>query len=195
MNQEVNDKILAYLSKHTTVTKELEIALNDSTFFKKFEKGAIILKEGRVASECYFIVEGCIRSYFIKDGEEKNTEFYTEEEVVTPTTYGTNSISPHYLECIEDTIVSIGTPELEKEAFEKHPILESLSRIIAERVLNMQSQAFAEFRSSSPVERYENLMKTRPDLIQRIPQYQLASYLGMKPESLSRIRKRIMNKS
>jgi DNA-binding MarR family transcriptional regulator len=54
-------------------------------------------------------------------------------------------------------------------------------------------ETFAEFKMSSPEERYLNLLKTRPDLIQRVPQHQIASYLGIKPESLSRIRKRIIN--
>jgi hypothetical protein len=54
-----------------------------------------------------------------------------------------------------------------------------------------QQEALAKFITSSPEARYKNLLETRPDLIQRVPQYHLASYLGVKPESLSRIRKRI----
>ena len=57
-----------------------------------------------------------------------------------------------------------------------------------------QQESFAEFKTSTPEERYLNVLKTRPDLIQRAPQHQIASYLGIKPESLSRIKKRITNK-
>ena len=53
---------------------------------------------------------------------------------------------------------------------------------------------FAEFKTSNPEERYLNMLKARPNLIQRVPQHQIASYLGIKPESLSRIRKRIIDK-
>ena len=76
--------------------------------------------------------------------------------------------------------------------YEKYPQLESLSRVIAEVILTKQQESFTEFKTSSPEERYLNLLKTKPDLMQRVPQHQIASYLGIKPESLSRIRKRLM---
>ena len=187
-------KILKYLSKYTIITKDLEQAITKSTFIKMFKKGTILLKEGSIPNECFFILEGCIRSYFLKNGEEKTIEFYTEEQVVTPINYGTSTPSRYYLECLEDTIACIGNPELEKETFQKYPQLASLSGIIAEKIMAQQQESFAEFKTSTPEERYLNVLKTRPDLIQRVPQHQIASYLGIKPESLSRIRKRIINK-
>ncbi len=187
-------RILKYLSKYTSITEELENAINESTFFKTYKKGTTLLKEGGLSNECYFILEGCIRSYFLKDGEEKTIEFYTEEQVVTPANYGKSTPSQYYLECIEDTVVNVGNPTLEKEMYQKYPQLESLSRVIAEVILTKQQESFTEFKSSTPEERYLNLLKTRPDLIQRASQHQIASYLGIKPESLSRIRKRLINK-
>lgn len=187
-------KILKYLSKYTVITKELEQAITESTFIKSFNKGTILLKEGSASNECYFILEGCIRSYFLKDGEEKTIEFYTEEQVVIPSNYGTSIPSRYNLECLEDTIASVGNPELEKETFQKFPQLAFLSGIIAEKIMAMQQESFAKFKTTTPEERYLNVLTTRPDLIQRAPQHQIASYLGIKPESLSRIKKRIINK-
>lgn len=187
-------KILKYLSKYTPITEELEQAIAENTFIKQFKKGTILLKEGDVSNECYFILNGCIRTYIIKDGIEKTIEFYTEEHVVTPISYGKPILSGYCIVCAEDTIVSIGNPKLEKETFKKYPQLESLSRIIAEVIMTKQQASFAEFKTSSPEERYLDLLKTRPDLYQRFPQHQIASYLNIKPESLSRIRKRILHK-
>lgn len=186
--------ILKYLSKYTVITKELEIAISESTFIKTFEKGKILLKEGGISNECYFILNGCIRSYILKDGEDKTLEFYTEEQSVVPANYGTLEPSTYYLECLENTIVSVGNPKLEKETFQKYPQLESLSRVIAETIIIKIQESFNQFKSSTPEERYLNILETRPDLIQLAPQHQLASYLGIKPESLSRIRKRILSK-
>lgn len=186
-------EILKYLSKYVPITDEIEKAINESAFIKSFKKGTILLEEGSISNECFFILKGCIRSYYKRDGEEKTIEFYTEEQAVTPPSYGQKTTSKHYLECMEDTIASVGTPELEIEMYQKYPQLESVTRVIGEIVLSKYQETFAEFKMASPEDRYLNLLKDRPDLLQRVPQHQIANYLGIKPESLSRIRKRIMN--
>jgi CRP-like cAMP-binding protein len=190
----MEQEIINYLSKYITISKELEEALNETTFIRKFKKGTILLEEGAYTNECYFVIKGCIRSYYIKDGEEKTTEFFTEEEAVTPTCYGTNTRSTHYLECLEDTVAGVGNPEIENDMYKRFPVLESLNRVLAEAIMARYQENFAEFKMASPEERYANLLRMRPDLVQRVPQYQIASYLGITPESLSRIRKRTMVK-
>ncbi len=189
----MENEILKYLSKYVPITDEIASAINESAFIKSFKKGTILLEEGKISNECFFILKGCIRSYCIIEGEEKTIEFYTEEQALTPTSYGQKVASKHYLECMEDTIASVGSPEFEIEMYQKYPQLESVTRVIGEIVMSKYQENFAEFKMASPEERYLNLLKTRPDLLQRVPQHQIASYLGIKPESLSRIRKRIMN--
>jgi len=189
----MENEIYKYLSKYIPITKELEEELSNIEFIKRFGSGTILLEEGKISNECFFIIKGCIRSYYLKDGEEKTTEFYTEEQAVIPSSYGSKTRSEYYVECIEDTIVGVGTPELETEMYQKFPQLESLNRALGEAIMAKNVETFAEYKMASPEERYLNLLKTRPDLVQRAPQHQIASYLGIKPESLSRIRKRITN--
>jgi len=188
----MENEIKKYLSKYIPITKELEEELSKIEFIKSFKKGTILLEEGKISNECFFIIKGCIRSFYIKDGEEKTTEFYTEEQAVVPSAYGNRIPSEYYLECIEDTVAGVGTPELETEMYEKFPQIESLNRALGEAIMAKYQDTFAEYKMASPGERYLALLKNRPDLIQRAPQHQIASYLGIKPESLSRIRKRIM---
>jgi CRP-like cAMP-binding protein len=102
--------------------------------------------------------------------------------------------SKFYLSCVEDVIVTIGTPEDEVAFFEKFPRLEPAKNLAIEEELGKTMDQFTSYLLNSPEERYLNLLKTRADLLDRVPQYQLASYLGVTPESLSRIRKRIMLK-
>lgn len=71
-----------------------------------------------------------------------------------------------------------------------HPVLETMTRKMMEEDMGTMRDDFSAFISSTPEERYYGLMEKRPDLVDRVPQYQLASYLGIKPESLSRIKKR-----
>lgn len=188
MEKEIYD----YLSKYIPITGELEDELSRISFIKQFRKGTMLLEEGKISNECWFIIKGCIRSFYLKDGEEKTTEFYTEEQAVIPSAYGKKIPSEYYIECLEDTIVGAGTPELETEIYQKFPQVESLNRALGEAIMAKFQDTFAEFKMASPEERYLNLLKDRPDLLQRVPQHQIASYLGIKPESLSRIRKRIM---
>lgn len=190
----MENEIYKYLSKYIPITKELEEELSKIEFIKSFPKGTILLEEGKVSNECYFIIKGCIRSFYIKDGEERTTEFYTEEQAAIPSAYGQKKPSEYYVECIEDTIAGVGTPELEAEMYQKFPQIESLNRALGEVIMAKYQDTLAEFKMASPEERYLVLLKNRPDLIQRVPQHQIASYLGIKPESLSRIRKRTMNK-
>jgi len=102
--------------------------------------------------------------------------------------------SQQYLECLEETVASVGSPELEAEMFKKYPQSESATRIMAEIVMVNLQDNLTEFKMSSAEERYLALLKNRPELLQRVPQHQIASYLGITPESLSRIRKRTMSK-
>ncbi len=190
----MENEIIKYLSKYIPITKEMEEVINESGFIKSFKKGTILLEEGKISNECFFIIKGCIRSFHIKDGEEKTTDFYTEEQAVTPSVYGKRIPSGSYLECLEETITGVGTPELETELYQKFPQLESLTRALVEAIMAKQQDEMDDFKMSSPEERYLHLLKTRPDLMQRVPQHQIASYLGITPESLSRIRKRMLRK-
>lgn len=188
----MENEILKYLSKYIPITKALEEEINKIDFIRCYKKGTILLEAGKISNECYFIIKGCIRSFYLKEGEEKTTEFYTEEQAVIPSVYGKNAPSEYYIECVEDVIAGVGTPALETEIYQKFPQVESLNRALGEAILAKYQDTFAEFKMASPEERYLALLKSRPDLFLRAPQHQIASYLGMKPESLSRIRKRTL---
>jgi len=162
---------------------------------KSYKKGKILLREGQIGSLCCFVLQGCVRQYYLIDGEEKTTSFFTEGQPVT--TGGAsfdNKPSKSYLVCNEDCVLIVGNPENEQEFFERMPRMEMFNRLGVEMELQKSQETLAEYIITNPEERYLNLMKTRPDLLERVPQYQLASFLGVTPESLSRIRKRIMGK-
>ena len=190
----MNNELLIYLSKHISLSDELKDIIVQSSNIKTYKKGTILLKKDEISNEAFFVLKGCMRSYLLKDGEEKTIEFYTEEEPVTSMTYGKKEPSHHYLECIEDTIVNVSTPEYEEEMFQKFPQFESVCRIMGEVMMANYQEKLTNYKMTNPEERYLNLLQTRPDLIQRAPQYQIASYLGLTPQSLSRIRRRLVDK-
>jgi CRP-like cAMP-binding protein len=188
-------EIIQYISQFMPLSDAEAEQIVQQMKIKSFKKGSILLKEGQVAKLCYFVLKGCIRQYFLVDGVEKTTKFFTEGQPVTPYE-GTYKKLPSkfYLACTEDAILSVSTPEDERAFFEKFPHLEPAKGMAVEEELGKSMDTLSSFILHSPEERYLHLLQTRPDLLDRVPQYQLASYLGVTPESLSRIRKRIMVK-
>ncbi|MFK7968865.1 MAG: Crp/Fnr family transcriptional regulator [Bacteroidia bacterium] len=174
------------------LTEEERASINEFSSTVQYKKGDMLVREGQVSSDCYSILQGCVRQYYLIDGEEKTTFFYTEGQSII-SSIGTISSgpSPFYLTCMEDTTVSMMAAEHENALYERHPRIERMCRISLEVELKKQQEMLTTYMISTPEARYLNLLSTRPDLVNRVPQYQLASYLGVKPESLSRIRKRI----
>jgi len=190
----MQDILLGFLSKYITLTPEEQDAILSLDIFHSFKKGTTLLKEGQKTKESYFVLKGCIRTYYVIDGEEKTTAFYTELEGLTPPSVISKTPSDYYVSCIEDSILLISDAEMGVEINSKFPRFETLCRILSEELLAKQQIDFDSFKTSSPEQRYLNLLQKRPDLIQRVPQHQLASYLGIKPQSLSRLRARIIDK-
>lgn len=183
-----------FISKYVSLTEEEKNAILSLDIFCSVKKGTTLLKEGQKTKHNYFVLKGCIRTYYIIEGEEKTTAFYTEMEGVTPHCVKSDTPSEYYISCIEDTILVVSNPDMEVEINRKFPKFETMCRILSEEFLAKERIDFDKFKTSSPEERYLNLLQSRPDLIQRVPQHQLASYLGIKPQSLSRLRARILKK-
>lgn len=185
------NKLFDFIEKYMVLTEEEKQVITDLAIFKKFKKGTVLLREGECSTDNYFVLEGCIRSYYIIDGEEKTNAFYTESETFAPLCSVSRKPSEYYVACVEDSLLSVANSDMEVEIFEKFPRFETLCRVLSEELLAKNQTSFDEFKNSTPEQRYLSLLKTRPDLVKRVPQHQLASYLGITRESLSRIRKRL----
>ena len=183
-----------FIEQFMPLFEEEKKAISDLNILQSFKKGTILLNEGDCIKSGFFVIKGCLRSYYMIEGEEKTTAFCTEMESLTPVSGADTSRAAHYVSCVEDSIVTVGNPEMEEEMFEKFPRFEKLCLIVSEQLLENNLASFADFKNSSPEQRYLNLLRTKPDLLQRVPQHQIASYLGMTPQSLSRIRKRVAKK-
>lgn len=190
------NEFIKFLRSFQALTDEEIHIIVDNTIIREFSKGTYLLHEGEVSNECYLVLKGCVREFLLKDGEEKSTSFYTEGEPVNSFSSSTNkSPSKLSLICAEDCLLTVSNEALEKEMCRLIPRLESIIRAEVEKNAGKVQDEMARLISSSPTERYLHLLETRPDLLNRIPQHQIASYLGVTPESLSRIRKRVSSKT
>ena len=190
----MQDLLFDFISKYISLTEDEKNAITSLNIFRTMKKGATLLKEGQKSNEAYFVIKGCIRKYYITDGEEITTAFYTEMEGLTPHCVINNAPSDYFISCVEDSIVTVTNSDMEVEVNSKFPKFDIMCRKLGEELLAKQQIDFDNFKTSSPEQRYLNLLQNRPDLIQRVPQHQLASYLGIKPQSLSRLRARLIKK-
>ena len=172
----MDDKLLKYFLKIQPLLENEIEAIDETMFIKHFKKGTVLLKEGQTSTEAYFVLDGIIRQYYLIDGEEKTTDFFVDEQwVVSLNTIKLNSPSMHYLECCTDCSVLMGDSEKGEDLYKKYPNLETLSRKLMTNVFLEQQTKLEAFNINTPLVRYQNLIAARPDLIQRIPQYQIAS--------------------
>lgn len=191
----MHNLLLEFISGYISLSKAEEEALIELDTFRSINKGTIILRDGEYSDKGYFVLKGCLRTFYLIDGEEKTTAFYTEMQGLTPACVINKKPSEYNISTVEDSIITVSTPDMEQDMFDKFPKFESLCRILSEELLAKNQLNLDEFKTSSPEKRYLNLLENRPDLIQRVPQYQLASFLGIKPQSLSRLRARVLQKN
>lgn len=186
--------LFQFISKYIEITDEEKDAIISLDIFRSFKKGDILLKKGKRSKDSYFVLKGCIRTYYLLDNQEKTTAFYTELDALTPPSVINKTPSEYFVSCVEDSILLVSNADMEQDINKKFPKFDLMCKNFSEELLSRERMDFDEFKTSSPEQRYLNLIEKRPDLVQRVPQHQLASYLGITPQSLSRLRARILGK-
>jgi CRP-like cAMP-binding protein len=159
---------------------------------KKLDKGDYFVKEGNVCKYVGFIQQGLVRYFINKEGQELTYEFGKEGEFVS--NYGSfldQSISEENIQALEDaTLLVIAYDDLQL-FYNTIPAGNKFGRLVVESIFVRAKRQIASLYSEPPDVRYRQFLQLYPDLQQRIPQYYISSYVGVKPPSLSRIRKRL----
>lgn len=181
-----------YVSRFITFTEE-EWRVHQSMLVRRFlKKGEFILKAGEVCNHVTFLNKGFVRVYNIVNDDELTANFGFEGNYVTDyTSFVSRQPSLDYIVAMEDLeILQLSYADMQG-AYEKYPVWQKFGRLIAEYILIFATERSRTFLFLSPEERYLKLMKDRPKVIANIPLKYIASYLGITPEALSRIRKRM----
>ena len=111
-------------------------AIAETMVIQQFKKGTVLLREGQISTETYFVLKGCVRQYFLIDGEEKTNNFFTEEQwVVSLNSFNPELVSKHFLDCCEDSTLVVGDSDKADKLFKQFPKLETVSRKVMEKVL------------------------------------------------------------
>ncbi len=190
------DKLISHISKFSSLSNEELEEVSNSFIQKSFQKKEYILKAGDLSRYECFIAKGCLRAFVINEkGIENNIRFGVENSWIgdldsffkqTPATYNIQTVEP-------STLLLIDVSKFNK-LMDSIPGFEHYFRIMFQYgVMSLQLRMVQEL-SLSAEERYTEFINKYPYLEQRIPQKHIASYLGMTPEFLSMLRKKISHK-
>lgn len=189
------DKLKIYCKTQVPLTDE-ELKLVDTYFdVKSLKKKEFLLQDGKICNFIGFISEGTIRHFHIKDGVERTCDISFENSWVTDfQSFTCNTSCIMNLQAMEDTAVFVIRKENLHKLYTECAKYETFGRLMAEKVARRATEIAMSLSSDKPEERFQKLIKTQPNLFQRIPQKYIANFLGISPESLSRIRSRILTK-
>ena len=184
-------QIFDHISQIVPLPEHLKNIIGQHITRVTYPRKTILLKEGEVHQNLYFIESGILRTYVVKDDEDITTLFFAEKDFLVSSFRFINQPSDEYIEVLEEATVLILNYDDVLKIYQTYPEANYLGRTLIEHAYYKTYHRLVSMLKFSARERYEIMMKTQPGLFQRIPLAYIASYLGVKKESLSRIRKKI----
>jgi|ERR1051326_1127386 CRP-like cAMP-binding protein len=190
------DLLRTHIQKRIDLTEE-EFALG-TTFFtpKKLQEQESLLQEGNICKVIAFVLQGCLRCYTIDDkGEEHVVQFAIEDWWISDLkSFFSGEPSAYNIDALEDSEILLLDKAKREELLLAIPKFERFFRVLGDRHYIATHERILASLSASAEERYLSFLKSYPTLAQRVSQRQIASYLGITSESLSRIRKNLAKK-
>jgi CRP/FNR family transcriptional regulator, anaerobic regulatory protein len=184
--------LLAHIARYVSLTEAEQQTLQAAFSGQPVPRKAHLLRQDEVCTASYFVLQGCLRMYFLTDkGTEQITHFalenwwlgdYTSQSQHTPSRF--------FIQAVEPSLVAVLDSERQQALLDEVPALERYFRLMMQRAAAAAQMRLQFFFGQSGEERYFEFARRFPDFVQRVPQYMLASYLGLTPEFLSKVRAR-----
>lgn len=185
----MSDAFLSFISEIVPLTNEVKETIARKITVVSYPRKTILLREGEFYQHLYFVKKGILRTYVIRDTEEKTSLFFMENDFLVSSYRFVNEPSREYIEVVEDAeLLEIKYDDL-LESYDSCPEMNYVARVILERHFFRVYNRLISLLQLQAAERYAMLLKEQPDLFQRVPLSHIASYIGIRKESLSRIRR------
>jgi CRP-like cAMP-binding protein len=181
--------------KHQAGVKEGHLqSLHDLIVTKTYEKGEVLLEKGQISKHVFFVEEGLLRFFSIsKEGKEHIIQFAPEGWFVTErNSICYNEPSEYFIDACERTTVALLNQEFIERASELSPQFRAYNERLLQNHIRQLQKRINLLIGTNAEERYLDFVKLYPNLMLRVPQWMIASYLGITPESLSRVRKNLV---
>ncbi|GGD62448.1 cyclic nucleotide-binding protein [Emticicia aquatilis] len=190
----MHESIQNYISRFVSLTPEELSVVKNCMQLREFPKKTVLLNAGDVCNFEAYVLKGCIREYFIDHkGQELTLEFAVEDWWVSDiTSFENQTPSIMYIETLEDCELLVLSRASKDELLARVPKLERMFRLMIQRHLSVLQKRLFRTVSYTAMDKFEEFLKRYPSLPQRVPQHYIASYLGITPEFLSKLRKRQM---
>lgn len=185
-----------YINKYVLLTNEEETILLSKLSYRKYLKGQYVVQQGDVCKYSGFVISGCTRTFYVDDeGQEHIVMFSAENWWASEIgSFVSQTPSDYNVQCIEDTeLIQLSYIDQE-ELFKEIPKLERFFRLILEKAFVASQKRIITSFSLTAKEQYLNFKNKYPKLEHRIPQYMVASYLGISREFLSRVKSQLNSK-
>jgi CRP-like cAMP-binding protein len=181
---------IEYFIRLDVVEKEF---ISSLTVCKTYQKGDYFLRTGHICREIGFIEKGLVRYYGTKESGEEITWHFGKENEFTSNyqSFLNHSVSQRSIQCLEACEILVISYDNVQRLYEEVKEGQKFGRLICEHLYLQALNQIGSMYADEPEQRYLNFVNDYPDLQQRIPQYYISSYVGVKPPSLSRIRKRL----
>lgn len=181
------------INEKVSLTKEEEDVCKTFLVPKKVRKKQYVLQEGNICKYSVFVEKGTLRSYTVDDkGNEHIIQFAIEGWWISDMySFITGEPSVYNIEVLEDAELLLLSSASEEELLQRVPKFERYMRLLIQGAYIAMQRRLVLSLSEPAEEKYTKLIATYPDIIQRVPQHMIASYLGITPETLSRVRKQM----
>lgn len=186
-----------FLSNLLKIPKETIFECSEHYIPKKFHKGEYLLSAGEVCKGTYFVNEGLLRMYSIDQfGREHIIQFAPENWFISDrSSQFFNKNSRYFIDAVEDTRCILLNNDFFENLQKLYPDNSGGNIALLQRHIHGLQNRVNSLLSETAEERYLNFLKMYPDIMQRVPQWMVASYLGITPESLSRVRRELAQKN
>lgn len=191
------ENIETYLSEVLEIPREAVTACSNFYVTKKVSKNEFLLREGEVCNSTYFVEKGLLRMYSIdKNGKEHIIQFAPEKWLISDrSSLYFSEKSKYYIEAVEESEILLLKNDFFANINLEFPnTVENNDMLLQKHIRNLQNRVNS-LLSDTAEERYMSFIKMYPDILLRVPQWMVASYLGITPESLSRVRKELAKKN
>ena len=188
--------ILKHIAKYCTLTDEEQSMFTGILDFRVIPKKTILLREGEICQFEGYIQKGCVRIYYLNENGCEVTLCFAVEDwwVCDIDSFYERRPSNFFIETLEATEMHVFTPETKEKLLIAAPKFERVFRLLVQRNLCAVQKRLVGTISKPATERYLDFIKMYPSVPLRVPQYYIASYLGVSPEFISTIRKRLSAK-
>lgn len=181
-----------YIEQRMPLTIEEKSYLEQVLPIAEYKKGEYLLREGEVSDRFFFNLKGFVRLYYNVDGEEVSTFFYPEGIFISAyESYLLNKPADQNFQAVEDTHVVVIKKDMAEELLISNPKMVRMAVSAMEDELMNCQRIIASLLTQEPEQRYIKFLSEYGDYFSRVPQRHIASYIGVKPESLSRIKRRV----